>query len=817
MKKWATWISNLRYAILAAWIVAASLSVFLLPDLQTIVLSTEQKFLPAHAESVKATTLLQEINPSARSLSNAVLVLSREEGLLESDKQWLQLLLTRIELHKAELGISSLLSSQSQPELSERLQSKDGTTLLAIISLPEADFEDSTHQTLSKLKDMLIDAPDGTLATLTGNAPLSQDFQQTSQEGIRRTELFTIGIVLVILLLVFRSPITPIIPLLTIGMSLLVSRGLIAAAAGIGMPVSHFTESFLIVVLFGAGTDYCILMIQRYREELALAADNNRVTAMSRMMAGVGRTLIYSASTVFVAFFLMGFAHFGLYRSAVGVAIGMLVTVAASMTLAPAMLLIFGKALFWPLHKSSGIGNTESKLWGKLTKLTSKRSGIVLIVAILFLAPLTLLFQGKRSFDDISEIHTSADSIVGFRQVESAFGSGELFPVTFAVTSKQSLRTRSGLAALEQASSELTTADGVGEVRSAVRPLGRKPEELTVPGQLDKPNAGSIIRAIMNQQQALAEGLKALALAAPSLSQGLIGVWPALRQFEAGLTQLIISQLEKLGQPSDPEKASDKSQANNPATDENKANEQALNFYISPDGKTTKFEVILDVNPYSTAAMDKIVPLTEKLRESLNMTALASPEVFTTGVSAKYNELRAISYRDFISTGLLVLVGIAIVLILLLRSIAAPLYILLSLGFNYFITMGLTEFLFVKVLGYEGLSWTVPFFIFLIIVALGVDYSIFLMARFKEEYKSGETAPAMMKAMRTTGGVIGSAAVIMAGTFGALSTSGMDTLVQIGIGTIIGLLLYATLFMGLIVPAFSFLLKEANWWPFHRK
>lgn len=821
MDKWAYWISKLRYLVVAAWIAMASLSIFILPDLQTIVSHTEQKFLPAHAESVRATYLLQEINPSAQSLSNAVLVLSRKEGLLKSDQRWMQLLLSHMESRKSELGITSILSDQSHPELAERLHSKDGSTLIAIVNLPGADFEDRTHHTLNKLNDLLVTAPQGTLATLTGSAPLSQDFQRSSQEGLRTTELLTIGIVLIILVLVFRSPVTPIIPLLTIGLSLLISRGLIASAAEIGMPVSHFTESFLIAILFGAGTDYCILLILRYREELTAAGDNKRISALSRTMTGVGRTLLYSASTVFVAFIIIGFAQFGLYRSAIGVAIGMLITVAASLTLAPAMLMIFGEKAFWPRQKKAVSGAGESKLWAALAKLTSRRAGIVLVVAILLLAPITLLFQGKRSFNDITEISAASDSIIGFRQIERAFGSGELFPVTLAVTSKQSMRTRSGLAALEQASSELTRVDGVDEVRSAVRPLGRIPEELSVPGQINNNNnAGTIIRMILNQQHALAEGLKALAIAAPPLSQGTVGIWQSLRHFESGIRELLASQLAEVQRTSDSDKASDEvsnqPQSGSSKNGEDNAREQALNYYISPDGKATKFEVILSVNPYSTAAIDQVESITEKLRESLNSTALAAPEVFTTGVSAKYNELRDISYRDFVRTGMLVLLGIAIVLILLLRSIVAPLYILLSLGFNYLITMGVLEFLFVKILGYEGLSWTVSFFVFLINVALGVDYSIFLMARFKEEYRPGGNAPAMAKAMRTTGGIIGSAAIIMAGTFGALGFSGMITLVQIGVGTFIGLLLYATLFMALIVPAFSFLLREFNWWPFRR-
>lgn len=808
MDKWIALIAKLRWVILVAWLAMASLSFFALPDLQAIIRKTEQRFLPTDAESVHATSLLQQLNPSSRSLSNAVIVLSREEGLRETDRSWMNGLLTTIESRKAELGITSVLSTKSQPELAERLQSKDNTTLLAVINLPNADFQDETRTTLNNLNTLLVQAPDGALATLTGSAPLSQDFQQTSQSGLRRTELLTIGLVLIILLFVFRSPITPFVPLITIGISLVISRGLIAVFTSIGMPVSPFTESFLIAVLFGAGTDYCILMIHRYREELAAGEDGNRVAAMSRMMNGVGKTVIYSASTVFTAFLLIGFAQFGLYQSAVGVAIGILVTIAASITLAPVLLLLFGKAIFWPLSLVAANEKQQSRIWGALAPKSAKRSAIAVLAAIIFLSPLILLFQGQRSYNDISEIDPKLGSIIGFHQVEEAFGPGEVFPVTVAVTSSQSMRTPTGLAALEQVSSALTRVQGVREVRSAVRPLGRKPEELTVPGQLKskKPNVASLIKSIMKQQQAFTDGLQAIALGAAPLSQGLIGVIPAAKQLEAGFRQ-IISSLSLW-----PRRESD-SEGKPVAA----VNQQALNFYISPDGRTTKFELILEPHPYSTEAMDTVDVIKQKLYESLNATALAHPQAYATGVSAKYNELRDISYRDFVRTAIFVLAGIAIVLMLLLRSIVAPLYVLASLGFNYLITMGITEFLFVRILGYSGLSWTVSFFVFLIVVALGVDYSIFLMGRFKEEYRPGEVALAMGKAMRTTGGVVGSAAFIMAGTFGVLGFSGVDTLVQIGVGTLIGLVLYATLFMAFIVPAFTLLLGEANWWPFNKR
>jgi putative drug exporter of the RND superfamily len=152
------------------------------------------------------------------------------------------------------------------------------------------------------------------------------------------------------------------------------------------------------------------------------------------------------------------------------------------------------------------------------------------------------------------------------------------------------------------------------------------------------------------------------------------------------------------------------------------------------------------------------------------------------------------------------------------------LYIMISLAINYGLTMAILELIFVNGFAQEGLKWSVSFFVFLIIVALGVDYSIFLMARFKEEYEllkhsnpATRTAEAMRTAMRTTGGVIISAAVIMGGTFSALMLAGMYTLAQIGAGILIGLLIYAFLFMGFFVPALANLIGAGNFWPFNRQ
>ncbi|MDB4868796.1 MAG: family transporter, partial [Cohnella sp.] len=788
MEKWVNWTSRLRWVLLALWVAFAAVSVLALPNLQDIVRKTEQKFLPADSESLQAGKLIDQINPSSRSASNAVIVLSRNGGLQPSDVTWLNDLLSRIERDKAALGVTGVLSARTQPDLKERFQSKDGTTVLAIVNMPKADFEDATKDTLGKLNVLLDKAPAGAKAELTGSGPISQEFQQSSQDGLKKTEVLTVGLVLIILLFVFRSPVAPLIPLVTIGISLVISRGLIAAATNFGMPISNFTESFLIAVLFGAGTDYCILMIQRFREELV--KDGDKRLALIRTMKGVGKTIIFSGSTVFAAFFLIGFARFGLYQSAVGVAIGVVVTLIAGVTLAPALLLLLGRATYWPMRIEAGKGHGESRLWGAAAGLASKRSVLVLLVVAVLLAPLTLLFHGKRSFDDIAEINPKLGSVIGFRQVEKAFGAGEVFPVSIAITSPQSMRTPEALAALEQASSDVMKVPGVQEVRSAVRPLGRQLTELTVSDQLDKTSgaisrlkdgvvkvgtgledagrqlgsgqsdvdrlagglreiasrtkeaeqgtgkigdgvarsasgasrmasglknssgvAGSMkvdlekllaahpelkndpnVLALAAKQQGLSSGLQSLAAGAAPLSQGLIGMVPALHQLSQGLGQLSAGQLQAvqgvislkdglskltdglkqgsdgLRQVGDGLGQVQSAQQNIAADGKRQIGgwvlpaealhsdqiKQALDFYVSPDGTVTKLDVILKSNPYSGDAMDTVNQVSAALRQSLGASVIADAKVYASGTSARYNELRSISFHDFVSTSLLV-------------------------------------------------------------------------------------------------------------------------------------------------------------------
>ncbi len=159
------------------------------------------------------------------------------------------------------------------------------------------------------------------------------------------------------------------------------------------------------------------------------------------------------------------------------------------------------------------------------------------------------------------------------------------------------------------------------------------------------------------------------------------------------------------------------------------------------------------------------------------------------------------------------LAGVGFILLILLRSIIMPLYLILSLVITYYTSMAVSEVVFVHLLGYSGINWVVPFFSFVILVALGVDYSIFLMSRFNE-HRDMKPEEAIVLAMKKMGTVIVSAPIILGGTFAPMIPSGVLSLLQIATIVLTGLMLYALLFLPLFVPVMVKVFGEANWWPF---
>ena len=232
---------------------------------------------------------------------------------------------------------------------------------------------------------------------------------------------------------------------------------------------------------------------------------------------------------------------------------------------------------------------------------------------------------------------------------------------------------------------------------------------------------------------------------------------------------------------------------------ESKDFQKALDTYMSTDRKTVKMTIILDANPYSKEAMPIIQSINKQVDAALNGTDLQDAKVAIGGTTATNADLKDVSQKDFLRTATIMLIGIALVLMIITRSVSRSIFIVGSLVLVYFTSLGISELISANILHVSLLGWNVPFFSFIMIVALGVDYSIFLMMRYNE--LEGDTATRIADASRHIGGVVLSAALILGGTFAALIPSGVLTLIQVASVVMIGLLLLSLLAMPILLPA----------------
>jgi RND superfamily putative drug exporter len=243
---------------------------------------------------------------------------------------------------------------------------------------------------------------------------------------------------------------------------------------------------------------------------------------------------------------------------------------------------------------------------------------------------------------------------------------------------------------------------------------------------------------------------------------------------------------------------------------------EQLEFFVGKDGKTTRLYVILDVEPFAARAIASSNQIEDVGRLSLRDSPLEDGDILVTGTTAFFADVGDISSRDFRRIIWAVVIGILIVLIVLLRSLVAPLYLVLTVLVSFLSTLGLTAFVFQGIIGKAGLVWWLPAFLFVILVALGADYNIFLTGRIREEANRLDTRRAVARGLAATGHVITSAGIILAGTFAALLASPLGGLVQFGFAATAGILIDTFIVRSLLVPSIAVIVGKWSWWPSRR-
>jgi uncharacterized membrane protein YdfJ with MMPL/SSD domain len=722
MKKLLFSSSTTRGAILGivVWFLAIGAVSSIAPTLSDVTTNEQDEFLPVGAESVAALKLRTEKFPAADGIP--ALVVFQSYDSLELN-QAIEAFTEIIRSDDAPDSIISILSPSKSVAAKASLISADGSTAMVIATLGGAPSEPEFGEAVVWLADQAsfsggifkIDT------AVTGPAGIISDAVKVFGSIDLRVTLATVGLVFVLLLLIYRSPILAIAPLVVIGSALALAQSVAALLSEqFDLPLNGQVTAIMSVLVFGAGTNYALFIVSRYREELVL--NNNKWSAMRVTMSNVGPSIAGSAGTTIVAMFALTFASFGSFRS-LGpmLAMAIFIVLLSGLFVMPAVVALFGKWAFWPRPLIQQSSIKTDGVWYGVGRLVSRKPRMVFGITMLGMVIATLpSWMIVPSFNFIDGFPDDAESKRGYVLLADSFPEGQLAPTEiFIETPDTGIAGR--LEAVEELSATIAGTPGIYRVSGPTRPTG----------------------IAMEPTEAMAFG--------------------AAR-------------------------------------------------FISTDGSTARVEVLIDGDPYSQESLELVREI-RVLAEASEFSDIAGTRILVGGESAVQADTKASIDADIKWLAPVSLLAILIVLVLLLKSIVAPLYLVFSVIVSFGATFGLSVFAFQQIFGHSGVAYSNGVWMFIFLVALGADYNIFVMSRIREATKKEGFRSGIATAVGRTGGVVTSAGIILAGTFAVLTTLPLRDIFQLGFAVMLGVLIDTFIVRALLVPSMAAMLGDNSWWP----
>jgi putative drug exporter of the RND superfamily len=688
-----------KWVILAVWIVAAIVMSPLGSKLSDVTTDDTESFLPSNAESTEVVRTLDHQFP-AKETALALVVYQNKDGLtpanfarIAADAEKIKAEPEKIPLIKSQPPVLPALTGPSS-----KLVSANKQVAYAVYTFP-TDFDHESDW--GKAMRDITDSDTGDVNVyVTGDVGFNTDADEVFSNIDTKLLLATTILVLVLLGAIYRSVLVAISPLIVVFLAYQFATGLIYLYAKSGATVSSNSTGILVVLMFGVGTDYCLLLVSRYREELRRFEDKH--DAMQRAVRRAGPAILASGLTVTLAMLVLVFAESGNTKSLGPVAaISVFCAMLAGLTVLPAVLTIFGRRGFWPRRGTVDYDPQHAEVvhsgpWRRFGDKVLHRPGPALVVtAGVFLLGTLGLIAYKVDYSSTTFFKKSVESVEGFQVLSADFPAGTLSPTTVLV---------------ERDGAPVTPQD----------------------------------------VQLAADKLKTV--------KGVAGTVPT---------------------------------------------EQ-----VSTNGQIRVLDVILKGDPNDVSSLD-LVP---KMRDSVENLAPGVTALVGGGTAINYDYNKA-TERDLKLIVPLALLVMAIILGILLQAIVAPLVLLASVVLSFACTLGISILFIRFVVGDAGFDASIPTFAFIFLVALGIDYTIFLMARVREEARKHGTREGMLRAISATGPVITSAGVILAGTFSVLMTLPVTFTFDLGFMVALGILLDTFIVRTIMVPAAVELIGDKIWWP----
>ncbi|MFM1801515.1 MAG: hypothetical protein RJA81_867, partial [Planctomycetota bacterium] len=779
-------VSPRGIGLVFGWIVLAMVIFAIAPSIESIQQDDNVGFFPQHFPTVVGDDLLQRGFGSDRSSSQMVVAVERSNGpLSEADLIFSDRLATALTKFRSDFpqwGLKPVVWRHT-PIIGPRLVGNVGPenqpkaqTVLIIQPLESTFIARKTRQALDLLIELVekesSDAPSGLKVGMTGSAMVGHDLNQAANSSMDATTVATIILVLSILLIVYRSPLLALVPLVTIGVSVFVAikaLPLLTFVPGLKFQVINITSVFVVVVLFGAGTDYCLFLIARYREELV--AGYERKIALSKALDAVGAALVASAGTVIFGLGLLWFCKFAKI-SYVGPAISLslLAALAASMTIAPVLMRWMGRWLFWPFHEPGPqdaepevliqrkIDRSAEKslhIWGKISNYVVQKPWRVQLICLAGLAPMAIVGMiAAPNYSQLDDLSAGQKSVIGTRLIRDYFPVGELSPSSILLHHPDlDFRSREGRMMISQLSLVLESHPGIAEVRSSTQPLG-KPQDNTATSDssAETPKTGGLLSSLVKNLNKVKD-------------------------------RTIDTVIESRHISTKPTQEADM-------------------------GHIARIDLVFDTDPFATSTVVNLQDIHRLVVDATRSNGFLAgvDRVGMAGATAEIADLKDVTLSDERLMYVLVSLGVYGILVVLLRQPVVSFYLVATVVIGYLASLGATELVF-RVLHsgptpWGGLDWKVSFFLFVILVAVGEDYNIFLMSRVVEESQEHGIVEGTRRAVTHTGGIISSCGLIMAGTLGAMLLGELNSLKQLGFAMALGVILDTFLVRPILVPSF---------------
>lgn len=513
---------------LVAWIVVLVIAFGLMPNTSALVRDQGATKVPSDMQSQVATAIQNKWGHGQDNTRQVAVVFSNgNHRLTAGQTRAINATVNRLQDNRSQYHIKSILAPTDNAETKKQLIAKDGTTQIVQLMVGK-------QQTVRQMTNAITKAAktSGVTTYVTGGDILTDDFSQATEEGIKKTEVIAAIFIFIVLIIVFRSPVVPVVSLGMVGVALMTSMSLVFnLAKWFNFPISSFTQVFIVVILFGIGTDYNILLYDQFKASLSHGHSAVEATKRSRKVAG--RTILYSGSSVLIGFSALGLANFSIYKSAVGVAISVAVLLIVLLTLNPFFMAVLGKKMFWPIKNFDGA--SHSKLWEWLSAHSVLHPLIALGITALCALPMLFMYNGKLNYNTVDELSSSVPAKQGFQVIQTHFSKGMAEPNTLYIRSNKRLDQNQYLKTIDQLTRKLKQEPGIKTVASVTQPGGSEVKDLYVKRQLKTVTTG--MAAAHQGLGTINKGLTSAnkQLAGADMQSGLTGV----KQLITGSNQLI--------------------------------------------------------------------------------------------------------------------------------------------------------------------------------------------------------------------------------------------------------------------------------------